>query len=35
LVYNQQNEEAEKYLYVLNRLYKKDVSLADIIELNQ
>lgn len=35
LVYNQQNKEAEKYLYVLNRLYKKDVSLADIIELNQ
>ncbi|WP_335951176.1 PglL family O-oligosaccharyltransferase [Acinetobacter beijerinckii] len=35
LVYNQKNEEAEKYLYVLNRLYKKDVSLADIIELNQ
>lgn len=35
LVYNQQNKEAEKYLYILNRLYKKDVSLADIIELNQ
>lgn len=35
LVYNQKNEEAEKYLYILNRLYKKDVSLADIIELNQ
>ena len=35
LVYNQQNKEAEKYLYILKRLYKKDVSLADIIELNQ
>lgn len=35
LVYNQQNKEAERYLYILNRLYKKDVSLADIIELNQ
>ncbi|MCE6003303.1 O-antigen ligase C-terminal domain-containing protein [Acinetobacter junii] len=35
LFYNQQNKEAEKYLYILNRLYKKDVSLADIIELNQ
>ncbi|MFV5384499.1 Wzy polymerase domain-containing protein [Acinetobacter junii] len=35
LVHNQQNKEAEKYLYILNRLYKKDVSLADIIELNQ
>ncbi|WP_151690690.1 PglL family O-oligosaccharyltransferase [Acinetobacter junii] len=35
LVYNQQNKEAEKYLYILNRLYKKDVSLADINELNQ
>lgn len=35
LVYNQKNKEAEKYLYVLNRLYKKDVSLTDIIELNQ
>ena len=35
LVYNQQNNEAERYLYILNRLYKKDVSLADIIELNQ
>lgn len=35
LVYNQKNKEAEKYLYVLNRLYKKDVSLTEIIELNQ
>lgn len=35
LVHNQQNKEAEKYLYILNRLYKKNVSLADIIELNQ
>ncbi|MBF4454678.1 O-antigen ligase C-terminal domain-containing protein [Acinetobacter sp. SK-43] len=35
LVYNQKNEEAEKYLYVLNRLYKKDMSLTEIIELNQ
>ena len=35
LVYNQQNKEAERYLYILNRLYKKNVSLADIIELNQ
>ena len=35
LVHNQQNNEAEKYLYILNRLYKKNVSLADIIELNQ
>lgn len=35
LVYNQKNKEAEKYLYVLNRLYKKDVSLIEIIELNQ
>lgn len=35
LVYNQQNKEAEKYLYILNRLYKKNVSLADIIDLNQ
>lgn len=35
LVHNQQNKEAEKYLYILNRFYKKNVSLADIIELNQ
>lgn len=35
LVYNHKNKEAEKYLYVLNRLYKKDVSLTEIIELNQ
>ncbi|HIQ36082.1 PglL family O-oligosaccharyltransferase [Acinetobacter venetianus] len=34
LVYNQKAEEAERYLLVLQRLYKQKISLAEIVELN-
>lgn len=34
LAYNQKAEEAERYLLVLQRLYKQKISLAEIIELN-
>ncbi|MFK4049636.1 PglL family O-oligosaccharyltransferase [Acinetobacter venetianus] len=34
LAYNQKAEEAERYLLVLQRLYKQKISLAEIVELN-
>ncbi len=34
LVYNQKAEEAERYLLVLQRLYKQKISLVEIVELN-